>query len=213
LLGVILRCDGGYEAVTPESIQRILELANSFEGQLLRRYGFRTEPLTAESIEYFGADHGLLVTETSGGWPAAEAGLMPGDIIQALDDVPVNTMDDIARLFLPVAEPSAELSVWRNRQSRRLSVALNSGEFPAAGARIGPGIVLRSSQEGYLIEEVVPGSSADLAGIQAGDSLLLVGGQRPRSLEAASKVISQGLDSPVYVVVQRGQTRLGAYLR
>jgi hypothetical protein len=43
--------------------------------------------------------------------------------------------------------------------------------------------------------------------------LLRIGGQRPQDLEAARKVLSEGESEPVYVVVQRGQRKLGAYLR
>jgi len=209
LLGVILRCGGSYQAVTPESVERILGEARSFEGRLLMRYGLRAEALTDESSEHFGTDRGLLVTEVWSGWPAGDAGLVPGDILQALDKAEVNAADDLAQLLAPAAYLTFDWRIWRNGRSETLTM-------PAAGQRqpeTGPGIFLRSADEGYLIEEVSPGSSAEAAMIEPGDRLMLVDGVRPRNVAQASRVLSDGRDGIVYVVVQRGQRRFGAYLR
>lgn len=212
LLGVVLRCDTGLEAVTPDSIERILEEAKTFAGQLRRRYGMQVEPLTDELREYFKTSRGLLVAEVWEGWPADKAGLTPGDIIQAINDKEVAAVDDLTQLLLPFAYPSFDLWVWRNGRTTRVELPARPGNLRlAAGGDAG--IRLSSPPKGFLIEDVVEGSRADQAMIEPGDRLVMIAGQRPRDLAAAQAVLGKGALQPVYVVVQRGQRRFGAYLR
>jgi len=212
LLGVVLRCDTGLKAVTPDSIERILAEAKTFAGQLRRRYGLHVEPLTGEMRAYFKTDRGLLVSEVWEGWPADRAGLEPGDIVQALNDKEVATIDDLTQLLLPFAYPSFDLWVWRDGRTTRVELPARAGNLRLATGR-DAGIRLSSPPAGFLIEDVVEGSRADQAMIEPGDSLLMIAGKRLRSEAAARAVLGKGALEPVYVVVQRGQRRFGAYLR
>lgn len=178
---------------------------------LLRRYGFRAEPMLEDLQAHFKTDRGLLVNEVWSGWPADVAGLLPGDVIQALDDVEVLYPHDLARLMLPVAYPTFDLWVKRWGNTKRLSLPVSHGEFPDPGPE-SPGIVLGSPLDGYLIEEVAPGSRAERAELEPGDRLLFIDGSRPSSLAAARRVLAEESGAPVYLVVQRGSRKLGAYL-
>jgi S1-C subfamily serine protease len=213
LLAVVVRCDTGYAAVTPEGVDRVLAGARSFSGQLLRWYGLHAEPLSEELQQYFVTNKGLIVTEVWCNWPADRAGIVPGDIIQSLDGTEVNTTEDLRRLLLPVAYPSFELGASRAGKKMKLTVAVSKGELPMGSETGGPGIQLRSGQPGYTVDEITPGSRAEQAEVARGDQLLLIGGQRPRSLSAAEKVLAEGTDDPVYIVLQRDRIKLGAFLR
>ncbi len=213
LLGVVVRCGDRFEALTPEAIDRVLDEARGLRGRLLRYYGLRLEPLTEEMREYFGAELGLLATEVWTNWPGDVAGLLPGDIIQALDGAEVSTLDDLSRLVLPVAYPTYELTVLRSGKIVRLTLPASQGGFPAASRTETPGIVLRPRTSGYRIEDVIPGSPADRAGLKPGDRLLTVGGRRPRNLAAAHRALAATDGRPVWLAVERGPRKFGVFLR
>ena len=213
LLGVVLRCGSQYAAVTPEGVDAILAAARSYEGRLLRRYGFRAVPLDEESQTYFKVKRGVLVTEVWNEWPAQRAGLMPGDIIQGLDAGEVRSLEDLARLLLPMAYPTYDLWVWRSGKTRRITMPATEREYSGPAADEGKGIFLRPPLQGYLIEEIVPGSRADRADLKQGDRLLRIGGKQPRSLALARSVLSQRGTEPVFVIVQRGRRQRGVFLK
>lgn len=214
LLGVLLRCGDRVSAVTPEGVDAILAEANTFGGQLARRYGLRVEALTDETRRYFEAETGVLVTRIFRGMPADAAGLVPGDVIQALDDNPINTVDDLARLVLPVAYPTFHLYVKRGRRSLRLDLMASESDIPSTVTEAaGQGIRLGSAAEGYLIENVIPGSRAERASLKTGDRLLEVGGRQYGDLEAVRKILSDTSQETVFIVVQRGERKLGVFLR
>ena len=216
LLGVVLGCGAEYAAVTPASVDQILRFARGFEGLIIRRYGFRVTALDQPLQDYFETSRGLLVTEVWDGRPAARGGLLPGDIIQALDDSEVTQLDDLARLVLPVAYPAFDLWVWRGGKTVKVGIPASSSEFagvldelPAQGILLEP----PQEQEGYLITEVAPGSRAEKASLRGGDRLLLIAGRQPRDLDAARRVLADRAQGPVFVVVRRGHKKLGALLK
>jgi membrane-associated protease RseP (regulator of RpoE activity) len=57
--------------------------------------GARVTPINEGLAEYFGVEHGVLVTEVNPGTPAAEAGLLSGDVIVAVDG---NAISDVGEL-------------------------------------------------------------------------------------------------------------------
>jgi S1-C subfamily serine protease len=83
---------------------------------------------------------GVVVVQVGAGTPAARVGLQPfrrgnrgevigGDIITAINDEPVADMDGMLSLLERRAPGDAvTLSVWRNGQTRKLSVVLAAGE-------------------------------------------------------------------------------------
>jgi S1-C subfamily serine protease len=212
LIAVVVACGSRYTAVTPSSVDTILKLAGSLEGQLLQRYGLRVRPLDAESQAYFKVQQGALVTEVWKGRPADTTGLTPGDVIVALDDEPVNSPDSLYRLVLPVARPAFDLKVSRGRKTVILTLPANGPEAPVVSSG-DYGLHLVSSARGYLIEAVDPGSRAHRASIQSGDRLLQVGLTRSTSLAAIRRALSANDGTPTYVVLERGPRKLGVFLR
>lgn len=211
LLALVLDCDGSPLAVTPDGVDRILEQADSFEGQLMRRYGFRAVPLAEREASHFGTDSGLLITETALGMPSSRAGIQPGDILQALDDTPVSTPDDLARLALPVAYPTYRIDLRRRGRRLRVDMEAVGSDYVPVREDAALGIELDRPVRGFLIEQVRPGGPAERAALAPGDRLLTVDGRTPASREEAAKAL-RGSEEPLFVVVERGSRRLGVFL-
>jgi serine protease Do len=56
------------------------------------RAGLALSELTPEQKSRLKVDHGLLVRNVTG--PAQRTGIQPGDVILAINDIPVNTVSD-----------------------------------------------------------------------------------------------------------------------
>ncbi len=213
LLGLVLPCGEANLAVTPGSVEEILAVARSLEGQLLRRYGFRGKVLGEDARGYFKTDRGVLVTEVWRNRPAGAAGLMPGDIIQALDDGEVQTLDDLTRLVLPVAYAAFDLWIWRGKKTIRVTMPATGGEIPDVAGTNEAGIQLLTPRQGVVIEDVAPGSRAGRASLKEGDRLLRIGGRRVRNARRAREILAAQSIKPVFIVVQRGERLFGVFLK
>ena len=97
------------------------------EGRVRRAYlGIAGEarPLHARIVREQGlkVPGGVGVVEVVAGSPAERAGVRPGDVVVALDDAPVSTVDDVQR-FLNRAPIGATVRVGALRRGRRIDLA------------------------------------------------------------------------------------------
>jgi S1-C subfamily serine protease len=70
------------------------------------------------------ADQAVEVMDVVAGSPAEKAGLRPGDLIVAINDRLVSSVDDIHRLLSrPADMPAIELTIVRGNQKRLLAIA------------------------------------------------------------------------------------------
>jgi serine protease Do len=210
LLAVILRCGEGYAAVTLDSVSRLLADGRTLAGRLLARQGLRVAALDDESRRHLRVESGVLVSEVWTGYPAAAAGLRPGDVIQGLDGGPVGSPEDLRPLVSPATEPSWTLRVRRGR--RTVEVGLGSASATPAGPeeREESGVRLLAPSRGYPIGSVLPGSPGDEAGIRPGDRVVGIDRVPPRSAADVRRALA-GPD-PVFLELERGQRRLGVLL-
>jgi S1-C subfamily serine protease len=134
-----------------------------------------------------GSELGVVIAAVEDGGPAAEAGVVRGDILLQVDE---EVVDDLAKLMeiLEGYEPGdeVELTVLHGDDERAFTVTLGDrdgkaylGIVPCIGP-IGPGpmMLLREGGPGAMIVEVEPDSPADLAGLQEGDIIVAVDGQK-----------------------------------
>ncbi len=77
------------------------------------KLGLSLRPLTGDEKQQIGARSGLVVEDVSG--PAAAAGIVPGDVILAVNNQPVNSIAELRRL-LPHAKGSVAMLVQRENQ-------------------------------------------------------------------------------------------------
>jgi serine protease Do len=94
--------------------------------------GVQIQPVTKDIAESVGLkdDKGAMVVEPQSGTPAAKAGVRAGDIITAVNGDSITDAHDLSRKIAGM-EPgaTADLTIWRNGESRRIAVDL--GKLPA----------------------------------------------------------------------------------
>jgi S1-C subfamily serine protease len=79
-------------------------------------------PVVAQSV---GRERGMAVTSVVDGSPAADAAILPGDVIVSLDEVPIEGVPDLQRLMTgPRVDREVEVTVIRDGTERRLRVTL-----------------------------------------------------------------------------------------
>ncbi len=196
LVAIVLDCAGTPLAAEAGALETKARSEPTFQDRLARRYGLRAEEATEAQLRFFGRGSGVLVSETWWGYRALEAGLVPGDLILALDGVPVESLSDLQGLLLPVSREVRELMVWR--AGRRQTVRMLARPMAGADA-VSRGFV--AGAEGLAVDAAVRGSLAERVGARPGDRLLSVNLQRPRSRAALEAALAAA--GPVFVVMER----------
>jgi serine protease Do len=196
------------------------------EGRVTRGWlGVLIQGVTRDLAESFGMDKpvGALIAEIIPDGPAADSELQPGDVIVEYDGELLHEMSDLPPMVgaTPVGN-EVELGVIRD--GRRQTITVVIGELPADGeqaSRSGPDIsdptVLGMRLEtlddedkerldvdnGVRVVDVMSGPARE-AGIQPGDILLQIRGERIRDVEHVRE-IARELDEErsVPVLVKR----------
>lgn len=148
-------------------------------------------------------DRGILVASVHEGSPAAEAGVVRGDILMAVNGEAVDLTAELLQLLGGLdAESEVELTVLHGDELRTLRAQLESSgqggylgivpccDGPSAGAvwlgegpRMAPNVLLPGGAQEFIIRprvagatvmEVMPESPAAEAGLQAGDHIVAV---------------------------------------
>ena len=97
--------------------------------------GVSIVPLSDQLAAYFGVKEGVLVSEVTGGAPAATAGIQAGDVITAVNGRNVLSSGDLIR-EVRQAEPGSTIDVRLTRNRKELTVKVTMPQrrqAPAAG--------------------------------------------------------------------------------
>jgi Do/DeqQ family serine protease len=198
------------------------------KGRVVRGWlGIVIQELTPELAEGFGVkpDSGVLVADVMKDSPAEGAGLKAGDIIVDFNGAPIKSVTELQKRVAAV-EPgrATPLVVIRDRVSTPLSVKI--GEQPSDEAKASPpaeeplGLTVEpltpeatqrfklTARSGVVVTDVEPGSSADQAGIRAGDAILEINRQPVKDVDSFRRItasVKPGEVVPVYL--QRGGGR------
>jgi regulator of sigma E protease len=129
--------------------------------------------------------------------PAAAGGLQVGDRIVRIAGRSVETWTDLEETVSTKANQDLTIDVLRAGQPVILHVTPRSvTRFEIGDLGIGP--VIRPE-----IGQVTPGGAAEKGGIQPGDVILAVNGERGLDYEAVTKRIQAGANQPVAFIVER----------
>jgi regulator of sigma E protease len=131
---------------------------------------------------------------------AAKAGVREGDQIVQIDNKVDPTWQDVA--ILGGAKAGFPLDIWYVRDGHRNHVTLT----PVKDKQSGSGMVGWAESSEIEIDKVDPGSGAQKAGIQMGDTLVNVNGEPIRSGQKLPEVINALGGKPVELVyAHKGQ--------
>jgi serine protease Do len=187
--------------------------------------GIAINDVTPENSKFFDLTKsaGAVVSQIEPDSPGAKAGLKVGDVVTAIDGKPVN---DAGELQVEVGEQkpgtTIHLDVIRDGKHETVPVTLEAmghhGETSAAENENGKprwGIGLNdvtpdlrqqlnlpANVQGAVVENVVPGSSAEDAGLQPGDVIVSVNRkptQSAKDVQQALSNIPKGQDALVLV--------------
>ncbi len=146
--------------------------------------GLSGQNLDGRLAGYFNLDRvaGLLVTEVYTNTPAHESGLEPGDVILALNGIPVEDKNHYLELLRNYTRDQ-QLTVELAREGRTLQRTVQTHTFDEqtaallAKARWGVELDNRPSRApGVMTAAVSPNSPAERIGLHRGDVILKIGG-------------------------------------
>jgi len=141
--------------------------------------------LPAVSAQEADPGYGIVIASVEPNGPAAEAGVVRGDILLEMDGEALEDLGDLMR-YLDELEPGGEveLTMLHGDDLRTLTATLGDrdggsylGLLPCGGLQKEIDVDVRVDGPGAVIVEVMPASPAEEAGLQEGDVIVAVGGQ------------------------------------
>jgi serine protease Do len=204
-------------AVPSNMIRQVSEQIEK-TGRVTRGFlGVESQSMTATTAKALGvSEHaGALLAGVNPNGPAAGAGLKAGDIIQSVNGQTISGPRDLAVTIAGLAPgEEARLGVLRNGTTHEMNVKI--GEMPndriaaaddtAQPQRMQVGVALAplspdmrqqldlpEDVKGAVIQQVRPGSPAEMAGLQPGDVIVGVGTRTVTSPADAVKEMRQAL--------------------
>ena len=198
--------------------------------------GVSISDVTPDNAKFFQMNkaEGALVSDVTPDAPGAKAGLRTGDVITELDGKPVTDAGQL-QMLVGQKRPGETIHLLVVRDSKPMSVAVtvealggDKGTEVASGERKGrwglqladltPDVrnelqsqdaQLQKSVHGAVVEDVVPGSPADNAGLQQGDVIMEVNRHSTKSASDVAQALSSvpnGQDALVLVWSNGGST-------
>ncbi|PLX41600.1 MAG: hypothetical protein C0605_05465 [Hyphomicrobiales bacterium] len=175
----------------------------------------------AESLN-LDDDHGVLVSQVTGGSPADKAGLRTGDVILDVDGRNVRGPRDLARKIAAIRPGvEAKMSILRSGSTRELTVKIGTlsdsgGKAPATdggqSSSTGFGLQLQPATDGkggVMVAGVDDGSQAEEKHIAKGDRILEINNDKVNNIDdfdaAVAKAKKDGKRA-ILMLIQRGKT-------
>jgi serine protease Do len=159
--------------------------------------GVQIQPVSKDIAESVGLEEekGALVADAQEGEPAAKAGIRSGDIIIAVDDKPVASPKELARLIAGFAPGNeVDVTVWRDGATETLEVTLaempgvetvaaarGGSQSSTMDAQFGLKVTPAEDGDGLVVTDVEPDSAAEERGIRPGDIIRAVNSQKVKT--------------------------------
>ncbi|HER35487.1 MAG TPA: PDZ domain-containing protein [Halothiobacillaceae bacterium] len=204
-------------------------------GQVKRGFlGVEVRAVDRELSDRLGMEQarGAEIVNIIEGSPAAESPLLPGDVILAVNDVPIADSADLTEVLGSLMPGSQiRLSVRSGRETSDIEVALtrlpdsvNASSAPSPEVPEDPelvvldnlGMILRPLDEGGVrVGELDPNGPAKLSGMMTGDRILSIDRQSVESLAQAYRLVTRiahnrarrGNDLILFLVERDGEQR------
>lgn len=209
---------GGYMGIgfaIPINMAKSIEQQLRTHGKVTRGWlGILIQDVNEELAKSFGgkASGGALISEVTEGSPAQKSELLQGDIVTAINGVPVMDVADL-RNKIAMTPPNTALTLRILRDGKEKDVTVTVGEQPADMASLAKkttgtalsemGLTLQDltsevaeqfgyrKDQGVLIAEVEPDSPAARLGLQAGQLVEEVNRSRVSSLKELQEALKK----------------------
>lgn len=187
-------------AIPANLVNVFVQSAQKGEGAFVRPFiGATFEPVTSEVAEALGLQtaRGALVSSVLEGSPASDAGIKPGQVIIAVNGIPVEHPDALGyRLTTVGVGKTARMTVSENGTQRDVEMTLTQapestprderlleGRNPLAGAvianlspRLADELRMPTGKTGVVVTSTKSGSPAARVGLQAKDIIVALNG-------------------------------------
>jgi Do/DeqQ family serine protease len=219
-------------AIPANMVQVVVASAKSGGTAVKRPWlGAKLQAVTPDLAERFDLKRpaGAVVTNVAAASPAARAGIKTGDVIVAVDGHAVDDPNGFDYRFATRSlGGQAQLGLMRAGKETKVAVALETapdgardevkiqGRSPFVGAKVAnlsPSLAdelrLEMSAEGVVIVDIEEGTPAQSVGLQRGDIILTVNGDKVEKTRELDKIAKAG--SRVWrVTIQRGGRQISA---
>lgn len=174
--------------------------------------GVSIEPVTDDIAEAVGLDEatGAIVSAPQDGSPAQAAGLQPGDVILSVDDTDVDSPKELARIIASYApETEVQLAIVRDGEEEEIAVTLGKLPEQQRRAAVTPdvpedevkpttfedfGMGLADSDNGVVIAEIEPGSTAEEKRLNEGDVVVSVNGRATKEVREVGAALAEAME-------------------
>lgn len=179
--------------------------------------GVTIQNIDADTARALGLDkpEGALVADVTRGDPAEKAGIRAGDVIIAINDMPVENSSDLTRKIGGITPGSKiKITLWRDEKKKNVNVTLGERdmerlargpepeeETEAKADELGLSLRQPTQQEasalgfdrprGLLVTQVASGSKAFRADVIPGDLILQANGKNVDSVEDFNTILRE----------------------
>ena len=195
----------GIGFAVPAATARVVIDDLKAHGRVMRGWlGVHIQPVTEDIAASLGLEdtEGAIIARVQPESPAAVAGLESGDVIVAVDQVPIEDARALSRMISTIdAGAAATLTVWRDGQAMEITAAIanatppvepsaemtgadEAGRLDTFGLRLenvdseaGDGTAMDGGSGAVVVAEVAPGSAAHRKGLRPGDVIVTVGNE------------------------------------
>jgi len=214
----------------PANMARTVAEAGEKGGPIVRPwFGARLQEVTTDIADSLNIDppHGAVITEVAPDSPAARAGFRSGDAIIKIDGVDVDAPQGFDfRFATKEIGKQADITYVRGGKTADVKVAIAApptaagdqtvsitGNTRFAGttvavltSAVAQDMNLPFDSKGVIVTDVVSGSPADEMGLQKGDVIVAIDGQRINDVGTFKSLVSTRTDGWQIVLNRNGQT-------
>jgi Do/DeqQ family serine protease len=180
--------------------------------------GVRLQEVDSDFLKSLGLEgkQGAFVEQVVQGSPADKAGIIPGDLVTAMDKRAVGNSSELTRYVGDIAVGTkTEFTVIRSGTERKLTAKIDARDEKTVtdNSRLWPGFVVvppeavdsEKKPEGLVVVSVIPTSPAAGMGLQARDEILSVNGKKIKNLKDFYESLAQAGQKIMFGYKRNGQ--------
>ncbi len=137
------------------------------------------------------------------GSPADQAGLKPGDVIRHFGSVENPDLETVVDVIRSSSNETLPVTVTRNGQPIQMSFHMPDKSEKTGFELSQTGLFLQYAQGAIGVDQTVPGSPAEHAGLRGGDEIVAADGHAFHTVDPLLDYLQLGQGKPVTLTVRR----------